>query len=199
MKNTKLILGMGLTVLLIMFPQIFLVLLAFMIVYLFFRRYSKSQKNRKVKIEDVVKYAFGQKPRKLIFLGDIDGMEVFRVSDAPLFILHKGITTKCLMGAKINSKLLGEKKTNDILHWIIERSLNGYPISVIITRNMEIRIIAESSKNGLKVTQEMVNDLVAETSSILRNTLEMILLTNDTNVVKILDSPFVDLGGVYGL
>ncbi|MGC9165049.1 MAG: hypothetical protein ACP5GU_04915 [Thermoprotei archaeon] len=195
MKTTKLlILGIGSIALLIVFPQVFLVLLIFTLIYLLLKKYNKNQQKRNVRIRDVIKYTFGRKPRKLIFLGDINDIEVFKVSNTSLFILHKGISIKCIMGAKINAKSLGEKKINDVLNWMIEKSFNGYPISVIITRNMEIKVIAESSRNGLRVTQEIVNDLIAETSSILKNTLEMILPTNESNSVKILDYPLINLG-----
>ncbi|MEM3833171.1 MAG: hypothetical protein QW128_06215 [Thermoprotei archaeon] len=195
MRLTKLLmLGVGSIALLIIFPQIFLILSTFAMIYLLLKKYNKNQKKRKVEIKDIIKHTFGRKPRKLVFLGDVDGIEVFKISDASLFILHKGISVKCIMGVKINSKLLGEKKVNDVLNWIIEKSFNGYPISVMITRNMEIKIVAESSKNVLRITQETVNDLIIETSSILKNTLELILPISETNTVKILDSPLISLG-----
>jgi len=195
MKITKIILIIGMAGLFVLLPQAFLILLVVIMGYFVIRKYSKPKKRvSKTVVRDIIKYAFGQKPRKLMLLGEVDGVEIFKTDNLPSFIFRKGISIKCYTGIKVDGKMLGIKKINEILQWFSEKSLNGYPIILIITHNMEIRIIAESSRNGLQLTQEMVNELVMESSSTLKNIIDLVPSINEAS--KILETPLYDFGGV---
>jgi len=195
MKITKIILIIGAIGLFIIFLQAPLILLAMIAGYFIIRKYLKSKKKAsRTATRDIIRYAFGRRPKKLILLGEVDGVEIFKADNLSSFIFRKGISVKCYTGIKIDGRIVGMKKINEILQWFSEKSLSGYPIILIITHNMEIRIIAESSRSGLRLTQEMVNELVMESSSILKNIIDLIPSVNEAS--KILETPFYDFGGV---
>lgn len=195
MKITKIILIIGAVGLFIILPQALLILLVMMTGYFIIRKYSKSKKRiSRTAARDIIKYAFGQRPKKLILLGEVDGVEIFKVDNLSSFIFRKGISVKCYTGIKIDGRILGMKKINEVLQWFSEKSLAGYPIILVVTHNMEIRIIAESSRSGLQLTQEMVSELIMESSSMLKNIVDLVPSINEAG--KVLDTPFYDFGGV---
>ncbi len=196
MKSTKIILIIGTIGLIILVPLVFLMILIAVVVYLIAKKYFKnSKKHSRNVMMDVTKYTFGQKPRKLMLLGEVDGVEVFKVDNVPSFIFRKGISVKCLTGVKIDGKALGIRKINEMLQWFSEKSLAGYPVTLIVTHNMEVQIIAEANRSGLRLTQEMLNELIMESSTTLRNAVELFPFVNETNAIKVLETPLYDFGG----